>query len=78
MATAQLTMDVPDRGWHETVDLDCLGGLLTDRRSLLWLDICDPGPSEIELLRREFGFHELALEDVAKRHERPKYDTYRN
>jgi magnesium transporter len=78
MATTQLTLDARDTGWQESVDPDHLGKLLSDRANLLWLDICDPGPAELELLRREFGFHELALEDVAKRHNRPKYDTYRS
>jgi magnesium transporter len=77
MATTRLTLDARDQGWQETVNPDRLGKLLSDRANLLWLDISDPGPSELELLRREFGFHELALEDVAKRHNRPKYDTYK-
>ena len=42
----------------------------------LWLDISDPGPDEVELLRREFGFHELALEDVTRPHERPRCDAH--
>jgi magnesium transporter len=77
MATIQLTLDARDKGWQEVVNPDRLRELLSDRANLLWLDISDPGPAELELLRREFSFHELALEDVAKRHHRPKYDTFR-
>jgi len=78
MGRTQLTMDVRGEGWRETVDPDCIGPLLGDCHNLLWLDIVDPGPAELELLRREFGFHELAIEDVEKLqvHQRPKYDTY--
>ena len=42
----------------------------------LWLDISDPGEPEVQLLRRVFGFHELALEDVTRPHERPRCDAY--
>ncbi len=44
--------------------------------SQLWLDISDPGPTEVALLHREFGIHELALEDVTRAHERPRCDAY--
>ena len=42
----------------------------------MWLDISDPGDPEVALLRRVFGFHELALEDVTTAHERPRCDAY--
>jgi magnesium transporter len=53
-----------------------LGELLAERRNQLWLDISDPGPEEVALLRSVFGFHELALEDVTRPHERPRCDAY--
>ena len=79
MASTRLTMDVTGRGWQEEVDPGCIGEVLSSRDNLLWLDIVDPGPAELELLRREFGFHELAVEDVERLqlYQRPKYDTYR-
>jgi magnesium transporter len=78
MSRMRLTVDVPDEGWQDRIELDRLGALLRDRQSLLWLDITDPGPAELELLRRTFDFHELALEDVAKLqlHQRPRCDRY--
>src|SRR5688572_3692329 len=76
MAMMCLTVETADQGWQETVVPDHIDELLTDRKNLLWLDICDPGPEELELLRHSFDFHELALEDVAKRHQRPKCDAY--
>src|SRR5919199_961676 len=76
MATAHLTVDVPSQGWQDGLDSERISTLLEQPGNLLWLDLCDPGPAELELLRRTFGFHELALEDVAKRHQRPKCDTY--
>ncbi len=71
-------MDVHGQGWREESNPDSIGDVLSDRQNLLWLDIRDPGPAELEQLRREFGFHELTLEDVANLdlHQRPKCDTY--
>ena len=43
---------------------------------IVWLDIQDPGEADLEMLREEFGFHRLALEDAAKQQQRPKIDEY--
>jgi magnesium transporter len=44
--------------------------------NLLWLDIDASVATDVSLLRREFGFHELALEDALRPHQRSKIDTY--
>ena len=44
--------------------------------SMLWLDLADPGPDELQMLRDRMNLHPLALEDVEKRRQRPKIDTY--
>lgn len=44
--------------------------------AIVWLDITDPGETEIDLLRREFDLHPLAEEDIQLRRQRPKIDTY--
>lgn len=49
---------------------------LPDAHALLWVDIVDPQSADIAWLERTFGFHQLALEDVARRHQRPKLDEY--
>jgi magnesium transporter len=76
MALTHLTVESPAGGWQEAVPVDAVSELLERGDALLWLDIVDPGPRELALLREEFGFHELALEDAAKRHQRPKCDEY--
>lgn len=43
---------------------------------VLWIDVVGPSPEELLLLKSEFGFHPLAVEDVAKVHQRPKVDLY--
>jgi magnesium transporter len=66
----------PEGGFDELPHLDSISDLLQDDKQIVWLDIQDPTDDDLELLRVEFGFHELALEDVASRHQRPKIDTY--
>lgn len=44
--------------------------------TLVWLDVRDPGPEQLDLLRQEFGIHPLVEEDLRKRHQRPKLDSY--
>ena len=49
---------------------------LQDGKETLWLDIVDPGDDDIRLLREDFHFHPLAIEDATHRHQRPKVDSY--
>jgi magnesium transporter len=76
MGTMRLVVEACDQGLPREVDVDRLAELLTDKGNQLWLDISDPGEPEVQLLRRVFGFHELALEDVTRAHERPRCDAY--
>jgi magnesium transporter len=43
---------------------------------VVWLDIAHPTADDLALLRDEFEVHPLALEDLEKRRQRPKLDTY--
>jgi len=45
---------------------------------LIWLDLTDPQPEELELIAREFSLHPLAIEDAGKGNQRPKIDDYEN
>jgi magnesium transporter len=76
MGTMRLLVDAREGGPPEEVGIDRLGELLRDRNNRLWLDISDPGPAEVDLLRREFGFHELALDEVTRPHERPRCHSF--
>ncbi len=69
----------------------CLGGVslergvpteevseyIRDADNVVWMDVQDPGPEELSMLFEEFGFHPLALEDVAKEQQRAKVDEYK-
>lgn len=76
MGTMRLVLDAPDAPSPVDADIGRLGELLADTRNRVWLDIADPGPEDVALLRRVFGFHELALEEVTKPHERPRCEAY--
>jgi magnesium transporter len=41
-----------------------------------WLNLERPLEADRDWLEREFGFHPLAIEDVASRNQRPKLDAY--
>ena len=56
---------------HDAIDV-----ALKEPNTILWLDITDPTPEDQILLREEFGFHPLAIEDAVRSHERPKVDAY--
>ncbi len=41
-----------------------------------WIGLFEPTEEEFESVRREFGLHELAVEDAIKAHQRPKLEIY--
>jgi magnesium transporter len=43
---------------------------------VLWVDLCDPSPEDVQELAAELGLHELAVEDALEPHQRPKLDHY--
>lgn len=42
----------------------------------VWVALKDPEPAELEALQKEFGLHELAVEDAQHGHQRPKIEEY--
>jgi magnesium transporter len=60
-----------DEGSYDDIDR-----LVGQGGNLVWLDIGDPSAEDLELLKREFLLHDLAVEDLRKRRQRPKVDTY--
>jgi len=76
MAVTRSLLHRASGGFDDTIDIDAIGDLIPSPDNVVWLDIQDPIEADIECLRSEFGFHELALEDVVKRHQRAKVDQY--
>lgn len=44
--------------------------------ALVWVDLCAPDAADLTLVADELGLHELAVEDAAIPHQRPKLDRY--
>jgi magnesium transporter len=44
--------------------------------SFVWLGVYEPSEEEFDAVRREFGLHELAVEDAVNAHQRPKVELY--
>ncbi|HSK30923.1 MAG TPA: CorA family divalent cation transporter, partial [Candidatus Limnocylindria bacterium] len=42
----------------------------------VWVALKDPEQTELETMQKEFGLHELAVEDAMKGHQRPKIEEY--
>jgi magnesium transporter len=57
-------------------DLKTIDTLRAKPDHFVWLDISDPTAEDLALLRDEFDLHPLAQEDLEKRKQRPKLDTY--
>ena len=43
---------------------------------VVWIGLHEPSPELLRHVQREFGLHELAIEDAAKAHQRPKLEQY--
>jgi magnesium transporter len=42
----------------------------------VWVALLDPSDEELDAMQREFGLHELAVEDARHGHQRPKIEEY--
>lgn len=60
----------------EIIEPEQISEAIRDPQTLVWVDVQDPGEHEIDVLRKEFHFHRLALEDVVTQRQRPKVDEY--
>jgi magnesium transporter len=47
-----------------------------DDETFCWIGLYEPTEEEFEAVTREFGLHELAVEDAIHAHQRPKIDEY--
>ena len=47
-----------------------------DESSVVWVDLCAPGPKDLEVLAEELGLHTLAVEAATSGRQRPKFDRF--
>ena len=59
-----------------STDFEAIDRVLAAAGTQLWLDIESPQEADIAMLRDEFRFHPLAIEDATRASERPKVDMY--
>ena len=77
-ATRRTVVCASNGQFHSYVDPAEIDELLTQKDTFLWLDLQNPQEHDIELLREEFKFHRLAIEDATRHHERPKLEAFDN
>jgi len=66
----------PSDTGRDGVPLEGVAAALTEGERFFFAIMQAPTREELETLRKEFGFHPLAIEDVLTRHQRPKIDVY--
>jgi magnesium transporter len=49
---------------------------LTEPDTFVWVALKDPEPAELDEMQKQFGLHELAVEDANHGHQRPKIEEY--
>ena len=74
----QMVVCASNGQFHSYVNPEQIDELIEQTDTFLWLDLQNPQNEEIDLLREEFNFHPLAIEDATRHHERPKLDAYEN
>jgi magnesium transporter len=60
----------------ETLSLAGLGAACRLPNTFAWLGLHEPNADEFDAVAREFGLHELAVEDAVRAHQRPKLEAY--
>ncbi len=75
-AARQLVVCRADGRFASTVNPEDISEIIQGKDQFVWLDIQAPQEADITLLRDEFKFHPLAIEDAIRHHERPKVDAY--
>jgi magnesium transporter len=61
---------------EEGFDVALISEHLDVEGTVVWLDMLQPTPEDLEVLVEEFGLHPLAVEDAVHEHQRAKLDKY--
>ena len=60
----------------EDFPLERVSEHLEDESTIVWIDLCAPELSDLQLVADELGLHTLAVEDAASGRQRPKFNRY--
>ena len=58
------------------ISVEQISDYLERKDGFVWVALKDPTDAELEQMRKEFGLHELAIEDTKRGHQRPKLEEY--
>lgn len=58
--------------------LPAIAASVKDRSSTVWIDVDAPTAEELAWLGKAMSLHELTIEDLSKRNQRPKIEQYEN
>ncbi len=72
----ELTICTGERRYQGPGDTSNVKRFLEETEGTGWLDIVNPNDDDIKLLRQDFQFHPLAIEDATRHFQRPKVDAY--
>jgi len=65
-------------GKRHDIPLDSISDCLEREDGFVWIGLYEPGEPVLVKVQEEFGLHDLAIEDAAKAHQRPKVESYGN
>lgn len=60
------------------VELNKVHEILEEPGQFVWIALHEPSEEVLERVKKEFGLHELAVEDAHRAHQRPKIEVYGN
>lgn len=58
------------------VDIENISDVLNQPDKFVWIGLHEPSAEMLSKLQREFGLHDLAVEDTHRAHQRPKIEAY--
>jgi len=58
------------------VELEQIGEVLKKPDRFVWVGLQEPNENMLKGIQKEFGLHDLAIEDALRAHQRPKIETY--
>jgi magnesium transporter len=71
-----VTCAVYQDGVRRDIAIDQCGLAGLRENGIVWIGLHEPDDAIIGLMQKQFGLHELLIEDVYHAHQRPKLDTY--
>src|ERR1700675_739613 len=58
------------------VEIPDISEALKEPGVFVWVGLHDPSPELLQQIQKEFGLHDLAVEDAQVAHQRPKLEQY--